>query len=381
MARVETRNERLARRVGGDRGAKSRKTGHEMAGFSAEDEAMTITTQHADVLVPRPPVQPRSDRMPAITTEGLVRSFDGVPAVDGLDLDVREGEIYGFLGPNGAGKSTTVRVLCTLLAPTAGRAIVAGHDVVTEPGHVRLRIGVALQEAALDPRQTGEELLRLQGRLYGLSGREIDQRLGELRDLVDIGDAVRRPISTYSGGMRRRIDLAAALVHNPDVLFLDEPTTGLDPVSRVRVWEEVRRLNDELGMTIFRTTQYLEEADELADRVGILNGGRLVAEGKPADLKRGIGNDVIVVRVDGDGAAALASLADVDGVRAVDASGSELVVTATNGAATIGPVAVALDSGGIAVRDLTLRTPTLDDVFLKVTGTHIRPDEAIDQET
>ena len=168
---------------------------------------------------------------------------------------------------------------------------------------MRLRIGVALQEAALDPKQTGEELLRLQGRLYGLSRREIEQRLAELTELVDIGDAVRRPIGTYSGGMRRRLDLAAALVHNPDVLFLDEPTTGLDPVSRARVWEEVRRLNHELGMTIFLTTQYLEEADALADRVGILNAGRLVAEGTPTDLKRSIGDDVIVVRVDGPAAA------------------------------------------------------------------------------
>jgi len=319
--------------------------------------------------------------LPAITTEGLVRSFDGVPAVDGLDLDIREAEIYGFLGPNGAGKSTTVRVLCTLLAPSAGRATVAGHDVASEPGEVRLRIGVALQDAALDPKQTGEELLRLQGRLYGLSRDEIEERLGQLTELVDIGDAVRRPISTYSGGMRRRLDLAAALMHNPDVLFLDEPTTGLDPVSRVRVWEEVRRLNDELGMTIFLTTQYLEEADELADRVGIINAGRLVAEGTPTDLKRSIGNDVIVARVDGDSAAALACLADVPGVEAVDASGGEVVVTAANGAATIGPIAVALDGAGIALRDLTLRTPTLDDVFLELTGTHIRPDEGIDSET
>jgi ABC-2 type transport system ATP-binding protein len=336
---------------------------------------------HADAAMTRSAAPPRRRRMPAITAEGLVRTFDGAAAVDGLDLDIRQGEIYGFLGPNGAGKSTTVRVLCTLLAPTAGRATVAGHDVATEPGQVRLRIGVALQEAALDPKQTGEELLRLQGRLYGLSSREIERRLSELKELVDIGDAVGRPISTYSGGMRRRLDLAAALVHNPDVLFLDEPTTGLDPVSRVRVWDEVRRLNNELGMTIFLTTQYLEEADELADRVGILNAGRLVAEGTPTDLKRSIGNDLIVVRVDGHAAAALASLAHVAGVQAVDASGSEVVVTATNGAATIGPVAVALDSGGIAVRDLTLRTPTLDDVFLELTGTHIRPDEGIVQET
>jgi len=335
-----------------------------MAGYDAEDEPMT----------------PTSLLTSAITTEGLVRTYDGVPAVDGLDLDIRQGEIYGFLGPNGAGKSTTVRMLCTLLAPTAGRAVVAGHDVAAEPGKVRLAIGVALQDAALDPKQTGVELLRLQGRLYGLSRGEIDQRLEELTELVDIGEALHKPISTYSGGMRRRLDLAAALVHNPEVLFLDEPTTGLDPVSRARVWDEVRRLNDELGMTIFLTTQYLEEADELADRVGIINAGRLVAEGTPEELKHNIGDDVIVARVDGDPAAALATLVDVDGVNAVDASGSEVVVTAANGAATIGPVAVALDNAGIALRDLTLRTPTLDDVFLELTGTHIRSDEGTDQD-
>ena len=352
-----------------------------MAGFEAQDGRMTNATVSVDAVLPRSLARRKRGQMTAIRAEGLVRSFDGVNAVDGLDLDIREGEIYGFLGPNGAGKSTTVRVLCTLLAPTAGRATVAGHDVATEPGQVRLRIGVALQDAALDPKQTGVELLRLQGRLYGLSRREIEQRLHELTDLVDIGEALKRPISTYSGGMRRRLDLAAALVHNPDVLFLDEPTTGLDPVSRARVWEEVRRLNEQLGMTIFLTTQYLEEADELADRVGILSAGRLVAEGEPAELKRSIGNDVIVARVDGNPAAALAALSDVYGVEGVDASGSEVVVTAANGAATIGPIAVVLDSAGITLRDLTLRTPTLDDVFLELTGSHIRPDEGIHQET
>ena len=313
--------------------------------------------------------------MSAITTEGLVREFAGTAAVDGVDLDIAKGEIYGFLGPNGAGKSTTVRMLCTLLAPTAGRAVVAGHDVATEPGQVRLRIGVALQDAALDPKQTGEELLRLQGRLYGLSRSEIDTRVRELSELIDIGEAIHKPISTYSGGMSRRLDLAASLVHNPEVLFLDEPTTGLDPASRVRVWEEVRRLNDELGITIFLTTQYLEEADELADRVGILNEGRIVAEGTPADLKRSVGNDVIIARIDGDPSAARAALDRVEGVHTVDGRGQDLYVAAADGAATIGPVAVALDGSGVAVRDLTLRTPTLDDVFLELTGTHIRPAE------
>jgi ABC-2 type transport system ATP-binding protein len=332
-------------------------------------------------LDPHPTGGPKGRALSAIATEGLLRTFGGVSAVDGLDLDIRQGEIYGFLGPNGAGKSTTVRVLCTLLAPTAGRAVVAGHDVATEAGQVRLRIGVALQDAALDPKQTGDELLRLQGRLYGLSRGDIERRLGELRQLVDIGDALRRPISTYSGGMRRRLDLAAALVHNPEVLFLDEPTTGLDPVSRARVWEEVRRLNAELGVTIFLTTQYLEEADELADRVGILSAGRLVAEGTPADLKRTVGDDVIVARVDGDAAAALASVAGVAGIQNVDARGGELVVTAPNGAATIGPVAVALAGAGISVRGLTLRTPTLDDVFLELTGSRIRPDGGAGNET
>jgi ABC-2 type transport system ATP-binding protein len=265
-------------------------------------------------------------------------------------------------------------VLCTLITPTSGRATVAGFDVATRPEQVRLRIGVALQEAALDPKQTGIALLRLQGRLYGLTAREIDQRLTELGQLIDIGDALGRPIGTYSGGMKRRLDLAAALVHNPEILFLDEPTTGLDPVSRARMWEEVRRLNRELEMTIFLTTQYLEEADELADRVGIINDGRLVAEGAPADLKRSIGNDVIVARIEGDAEMALDAVGRVPGVTDVEIRGDEVVITAVDGAATIGPVAVALNSVA-PVRHLSMRTPTLDDVFLELTGNHIESDD------
>jgi ABC-2 type transport system ATP-binding protein len=314
------------------------------------------------------------DAPSAIVAERLVRQFDGLTAVDEVDLDIRRGEIYGFLGPNGAGKSTMVRVLCTLLSPTAGRAVVAGYDVATQPGKVRLRIGVALQEAALDPKQTGIELLRLQGRLYGLSRTEIEGRLAELGRLIDIGDALGRRIGTYSGGMKRRLDLAAALVHNPEVLFLDEPTTGLDPVSRARMWEEVRRLNRELDMTIFLTTQYLEEADELAGRVGIINDGRLVAQGTPDELKRSIGNDVIVARLDGSAGAALGVVEALAGVHSAEARGDEMVVTATDGAATIGAVAVALNTVA-PVRHLTLRTPTLDDVFLELTGNHFQSDE------
>jgi ABC-2 type transport system ATP-binding protein len=317
----------------------------------------------------------------AIVAEGLVRSFGGLTAVNELDLDIGRGEIYGFLGPNGAGKSTTVRVLCTLISPTGGRAVVAGYDVATHPDQVRLHIGVALQDAALDPKQTGIELLRLQGRLYGLTKSEIDGRLAELGRLIDIGDALGRRIGTYSGGMKRRLDLAASLVHNPEVLFLDEPTSGLDPVSRARMWEEVRRLNRELGMTIFLTTQYLEEADELADRVGIINDGRMVAQGTPEELKRSVGNDVIVARIDGRASAARAAVEAVPGVRSAEAKGDEMIVTAADGAATIGAVAVALNSVA-PVRHLTLRTPTLDDVFLELTGNHIQPDEtAADDET
>lgn len=328
---------------------------------------------------------------PAITTDGLTRRFGDDDAVADLDLSIERGEIYGLLGPNGAGKSTTVRMLCTLLEPSAGRATVAGHDVGTEADAVRLRIGAALQEAALDPKQTGTQLLRLQGRLYGLRSAEVDRRVSELTAMIDLGDAIDRPIDTYSGGMKRRLDLAAALVHNPEVLFLDEPTTGLDPVSRNRVWDEVRMLNERLGMTILLTTQYLEEADSLAHRVGIIDGGRLVAEGTPAELKRQVGDDLIVTRIDGDPAAAAAVVGTLAGVRVVDVDdgdggsegGGTVVVAAPDGAATVGPVAVALAEAAIPLRDLTLRTPTLDDVFLEMTGNRLRaearPDVSADE--
>jgi ABC-2 type transport system ATP-binding protein len=317
----------------------------------------------------------------AIRTESLVRQFDDFTAVDHVDLEISRGEIYGFLGPNGAGKTTTVRMLCTLLAPSSGRAIVAGYDVAWQPGDVRLHIGAALQEAALDPKQTGRELLRLQGLLYGLPKSAMGKRVDELGELIDLSDALDRPIGTYSGGMKRRLDLVAALVHNPEIVFLDEPTTGLDPVSRVTVWEEVRRLNDELGMTIFLTTQYLEEADELCDRVGIIDRGRIVAEGTPADLKRAVGADIIIARVDGDAAAVCAVLEALDGVQSVEVHGHELVIATDNGSAAISPIAVALNGCDVTVRDLTLRTPTLDDVFLDLTGSHIEREADNNQET
>jgi len=316
----------------------------------------------------------------AVYAEALARDFDGLRAVDEVELRIPAGEIYGFLGPNGAGKSTTVRMLCTLMAPTGGWARVAGYDVATQPDQVRLRIGVALQDVALDPKQTGTELLRLQGRLYGLSNRALTRRMGELGELIDLGDALGRPIGTYSGGMKRRLDLAAALVHDPEVLFLDEPTTGLDPASRARVWAEIRRLNQQLGMTIFLTTQYLEEADELAHRVGIIDNGSIVAEGTPAELKRSVGSDVIVARLDRDAARMRPLVEAVPGVRSVEAHRGELVIATGDGAAVISPVAVALAGSGAVVRELTLRTPTLDDVFLELTGTHMEVNNSTEED-
>jgi ABC-2 type transport system ATP-binding protein len=311
----------------------------------------------------------------AVEAQDLRRSFGDNEAVAGVDLAVREGEVYGFLGPNGAGKSTTVRMLCTLLSMTGGRASVAGFDVASQADDVRLRIGVALQDAALDPKQTGRELLRLQARLYGLHRDEVDTRVDELIGMIDIGDALDDRVGTYSGGMKRRLDLAAALVHNPEVLFLDEPTTGLDPVSRNRVWEEVRELNTEHGVTIFLTTQYLEEADALADRVGIIVKGEIAAEGTPTELKRRIGTDVIVVRVDGDVQAADRAVREVEGVSSTDVHDDEITIAVDDGAALVSKVAVALDGDGVAVRDLTLRSPSLDDVFLELTGGRFRADD------
>ena len=323
--------------------------------------------------------QPDPDTGPAagdaITTTALVRDFGSVRAVDGVDLSVREGEIFGFLGPNGAGKTTVIRMLITLLAPTAGTITVAGFDAVREPDRIRSRIGAALQEAALDDKQTGRELLRLQGRLYGLRTREVRQRIADLSDLVDIGEAMDRLVGTYSGGMKRRLDLAAALIHRPEILFLDEPTTGLDPISRARIWEEVRRINGDMGVTVFLTTQYLEEADALAERVGIIDRGRLAAQGTPADLKRARGDDLILARIDGDVDAAARAVETIPTVSNVEARGSELTISVANGAALVSAVALRLSESGIDVQELILRTPTLDDVFLQVTGARFQDEE------
>ena len=308
----------------------------------------------------------RSDS--AIVVEALVRTYPGgLRAVDGVDLQVATGEIYGFLGPNGAGKTTTVRILTTLLRPTSGRALVAGHDVVTDAAGVRRSIGVALQEAALDPLMTGRELLALQGALHGLRRGEAQARGSELLGRVDLEEAADRRLGTYSGGMRRRLDLALALVPRPRVLFLDEPTTGLDPASRAALWREVRRLNDD-GTTVFLTTQYLEEAEMLADRVGIIARGKIVAEGTPTDLKERLGEPTIHVdllddsRLD-EARELLRAIGEVGPGR----SGG-LAVRTSAGARAIAPVVRALDDAGIEVDTVEIEEPTLDDVFLAVTG-------------
>ena len=303
-----------------------------------------------------------------IETKGLVREFGNSRAVDDVNLFVKPGEIYGFLGPNGAGKSTVVRMLTTLLLPSSGTANVAGFDVVKSPTEVRLRIGAALQEAALDNKQTGRELLDLQGRLYGLNGSITKKRIDELLELVDIGSSVDRLIETYSGGMKRRLDLAAALIHNPAILFLDEPTTGLDPISRSKVWEEIRRINHEIGMTIFLTTQYLDEADQLAHRVGIINHGKIVAEDKPDILKKSVGSDVILVTLKDRIDTAVELFSKLPLVKSVESHGDNLTVSVNNGAQAIGPIAIALNESRIPIDEITLRTPTLDDVFLHFTG-------------
>ena len=307
--------------------------------------------------------------MAAIETRALRRSFDGVHAVAGVDLEVADGEIYAFLGPNGAGKTTTVRMLTTLLRPTAGSARVAGHDVVEDAAAVRREIGVALQEAALDPLMTGAELVRLQATLHGIPRRDGRWRAASLLDRVGLTDAADRRIGTYSGGMRRRLDLAASLVHEPRVLFLDEPTTGLDPASRQAIWSEVRNLNAS-GTTVFLTTQYLEEADQLADRVGIIDEGRMRVEGTPRALKAGVGQPHLELSLaDGSGdraAPVLAAFGEVQPPR-----DGLVIVSLARGAAQIPGVVRALDEAGLAVESLELVQPTLDDVFLAETGRHL----------
>jgi ABC-2 type transport system ATP-binding protein len=304
-----------------------------------------------------------------IVVEGLVRTFKGdIHAVDGIDLEVAAGEIYGFLGPNGAGKSTTVHMLTTLLPPTAGRATVAGFDIATQGADVRRHIGAALQEAALDNFLTGREHMDLQAGLSGLGKADRTRRGTELLERVGLIEASDRKVGGYSGGMKRRLDLAMALVHSPSILFLDEPTTGLDPQSRSALWDEVQRLATDDGVTVFLTTQYLEEADVLADRVGIIDRGLIVAEGTPDELKRDIGGDTVeAIPADPHDLERAADVLAHFGEGAAH-SPKGVAVRLSRGAEQLADIVRALDEAGIALAHLQLHSPSLDDVFLAKTG-------------
>jgi ABC-2 type transport system ATP-binding protein len=320
-------------------------------------------------LNPKSPAQHDGERAATIEARGLQRTFKGgVEAVAGIDLNVAAGEVFGFLGPNGAGKTTTVRMLCTLLPPTAGSARVAGIDVLADPAAVRRRIGVALQEIGLDPVQTGRELLQLQCGLYGISGAAAAARAQELLELVGLLEAADRRTKTYSGGMKRRLDLASALVHSPEVLFLDEPTTGLDPASRLTIWDEVRRINAG-GTTVFLTTQYLEEADRLCDRLAIIDEGRIVSAGTPEQLKSELGHDVVSITLDGaDIDATKAAIGELPGLERVVAERDALALYVEDGPAQIAEIVLRLDRAHIRVGTLSVARPSLDDVFLRATG-------------
>jgi ABC-2 type transport system ATP-binding protein len=304
-----------------------------------------------------------------IQAEGLARDFKGgIRAVDGIELAVAPGEIYGFLGPNGAGKSTTVHMLTTLLPPSAGTAKVAGFDVAHEGQQVRAAIGAALQEAALDPLLTGREHLRLQTALHGMPKAERTVRSQTLLERVGLTEAADRKVKTYSGGMKRRLDLALALAHEPRILFLDEPTTGLDPQSRNALWAEVARLARDEGVTVFLTTQYLEEADVLADRVGIIDHGRIVAEGTPISLKAEIGRpSVEAIPAAPADLVPLARVLERFG-EPVPGSPKGVTVRLDGGEDALADVVRALDVEGLHVSHLQLHAPTLDDVFLAKTG-------------
>jgi ABC-2 type transport system ATP-binding protein len=309
----------------------------------------------------------------SIEAHDLVREFKKGPrAVDGIDLRVDPGEIYGFLGPNGAGKSTTVHMLTTLLPPTSGTARVAGYDVVHEGPKVRKVIGAALQEAALDPFLTGREHLKLQTAMHGITGEERQRRTAELLTRVGLTQAADRKVKTYSGGMKRRLDLALALVHRPRILFLDEPTTGLDPQSRSALWVEVGRLAKEEGVTVFLTTQYLEEADVLADRVGIIDHGRIVAEGTPEQLKAEIASSTVeAAPADPAERSTVAAVLERFGESTTGFDPNSVAVQLSSANGDLAEIVRALDAEGVKISHLQIHDPTLDDVFLAKTGRHL----------
>ena len=324
-----------------------------------------------------------SDELPprqtVISVRQLRRVFKSrqstVEAVAGIDLEVYAGEIFGFLGPNGAGKTTTLRMLATLLPPTSGDATVAGQDLRRHPGEVRRRIGYVGQRGGADPEITGRSELIFEARLYGMSSAEARLRAAELIETLELESCADRKVSTYSGGQKRRLDVGVGLVHRPQLLFLDEPTTGLDPQSRARMWDEVRQLRDE-GTTVFLTTHYLEEADALCNRVAIIDHGKIVAEGTPDELKRAVAGDLVTVGVSGDVEAALRLLQPQPFVREASIAGGELRVYVDRGETAIPAILRLLDKASLGLTTVALSRPSLDDVFLRSTGRSLRESDA-----
>ncbi|MEZ5124963.1 MAG: ATP-binding cassette domain-containing protein [Thermoleophilia bacterium] len=315
--------------------------------------------------------------VPVIDVQDLVKVFGDTRAVDGVSFRVEHGELFGFLGPNGAGKTTTIRILATLLCPTSGTARVAGFDVCAQAHEVRTRLGVALQAPSLDAFSTGRETLELAGRLHRVPAAEIRRRSHELLELMGLTGAAKKLTGTYSGGMKRRLDLASALMHRPELLILDEPTEGLDPQSRMALWDELERINRE-GTTMLLTTHYMEEADRLCSRLAIIDAGKIVVDGTPATLKAGIGADTVVLQID-DGSA----IAVVRSLLAALVSGEDIVeqpggvqLSVQHASAAVPEIMRRLDAGGVRISGLQMSAPSLDDVFTKYTGRHIREETA-----
>ncbi|MFC9909292.1 ATP-binding cassette domain-containing protein [Streptomyces sp. NPDC059862] len=326
-----------------------------------------------------------NSRAPAVEARQLVKTYPGdVTALGGLDITVEPGTVFGLLGPNGAGKSTTVKILTTLARPDSGAATVAGHDVLRHPDRVRRAIGVVAQNSGADPVATGRENLQLQGRLHGLKGAALGRRVDELLERFTLSDAARRPVKGYSGGMRRRLDVALGLVHRPEVLFLDEPTTGLDPEARSAMWDEIGRLAGEEGLTILLTTHYLEEADRLAERIAIVDRGRVVVEGSPHSLKGELRGDAVHVELRealGEAGRTVlgGTLGGLPGVHEVLIDGLRISVRAEEGAAVVPALLATLERAGVRVAAATVARPSLDDVYLRYAGRRYAEADSADQ--
>jgi ABC-2 type transport system ATP-binding protein len=313
--------------------------------------------------------------MAAIVAQNLVKHYGEVKAVDGVDLRVEEGELYGFLGPNGAGKTTTISMLSTMLRPTSGSAKVAGFDVGTDARRVRERIGVVFQDPSLDEELTARENMVFHARLYKVPKAERDRRIDELLSMVELTDRQRDRVKEFSGGMRRRLELARGLLHSPQVLFLDEPTLGLDPQTRSHIWDYIRRLNKEKQVTMMLTTHYMEEADELCHRIGIIDHGKIVAEGTPRDLKAGLGGDLIYLSLNGQTDQAVDIVGALSEVNAVKTTSDGLQLEVKEGERAIPRILDAVRARGGSVASISLKKPTLNDVFIKHTGRGIREEE------